>query len=200
MVKTVIPTSTYIAFDKHHVPVEYHTHDNGYDPFFVKIDQQGVKVYAHQNINDEKTIMTLIYRRHHILGYWPGVDDEHPEYIGNSVLIDLGKQNYLHVAETVCMVHFDSPVLEYRSPVGNNDVPYPLAFTAHRIYHMGTICTKVTKIGDPIREQVTLKGKVSKLLRSAPFATIWWELYQNTWNQPASNTTQIEKIIHQRDI
>lgn len=191
-----IPPTTYIPFDKNNDAVEYYIHDNGGHPFSVNINHEGAKIYAHYYINDEKTNVSLIYTCHHLLGYWPGVDDEHPQHIGNSVLIDLGDQYYLHVSSAVFIVHFDSPVLEYRSPIGRNDITYPFAFTADRVYSMCFVCSNETNVGDPLEQHVALQGSIVELLQTSPFSVIWWDLFESTLHQPINNTSQIVKIIH----
>jgi hypothetical protein len=77
---------------------------------------------------------------------WPGVSSFSPEedalYAGNTLLVRLTEArapplSYALIAgSTVMQLVFQEAVTAYYSPVGNNDVPYPVAVTAHDVIEL----------------------------------------------------------------
>ena len=50
-----------------------------------------------------------------------------PDFDGNSLLLDMGDNEYIYFGSTHFTFKSRSAITEYVSPVGNNDVPYPYA-------------------------------------------------------------------------
>ena len=54
------------------------------------------------------------------------------EFDGNTILLNIGAGMYVHVGGRVILFKAQSPIVEFHSPVGNNDVPYPYAVDRDR--------------------------------------------------------------------
>jgi len=67
-----------------------------------------------------------------------------PDFLGNSILLYLGsigsagskKYKYVFIGHVISIFETDEPIINYVSPVGNSDVPYPYAETENKIYLM----------------------------------------------------------------
>jgi hypothetical protein len=56
------------------------------------------------------------------------------KFIGNSLLVDLGSNNYICIGREIFKFKTESPVLQFVSPVVGSDVPYPYAITKNNVY------------------------------------------------------------------
>lgn len=50
-------------------------------------------------------------------------------FTGNSILVQVSKMKYAYIGSVMYSFTSRDPIVEYWSPVGNNDVPYPVAFS-----------------------------------------------------------------------
>lgn len=123
----------------------YYPLDNGNQPFKVVADNTGINIFAYEtpdskddtwNINKYKTndypiaILTIKKFR----GYWRGYDTSIHMIHGNSILIQLTRKRYICVGASIIQFTTDDIILDYVSPVGNNDVPYEVAYGVDNIY------------------------------------------------------------------
>ena len=79
------------------------------------------------------------------LGYWPGFDYCSDNYIGNSILIQISKQEYIHIGQNMYTYKTDDTIIDYASPIGCNcnNVIHPIAFGTNNIYFMlDQLCIK----------------------------------------------------------
>lgn len=53
---------------------------------------------------------------------------------GNSILLQIGINKYAHIGERIYDFKTNEPILEYYSPVGNSDVPYPYGISQNFFY------------------------------------------------------------------
>ena len=60
---------------------------------------------------------------------------DYKEYQGNSILLET-KDNYVYIGTEIYEFNIDDEVINYYSPVGNNDVPYPIAIGNENVYFM----------------------------------------------------------------
>jgi hypothetical protein len=131
----------------------YLTHDNGGRAFQVRISSDGSTVSAYERppellraddfekyYNAEYSTLTGTWQAEHVFvgisrpcemtRFSGGIGKK---FDGNSVLVHLkDAQNplkYLFIGEKISTFTAPEPILYYYSPVGNNDVPYPLART-----------------------------------------------------------------------
>lgn len=59
------------------------------------------------------------------------------EFDGNSILINTDRNNYVFIGSRIYSFQAKYEIVEYISPVGNNDVPYPYAIDKNKnIYLM----------------------------------------------------------------
>ena len=71
--------------------------------------------------------------RHHCRG--TGVDPR-LNMPGNSVLIELTENKYMFVGWCIYTFETDDQIIDFVTPVGNNDVPYPIAYGEKNVYFM----------------------------------------------------------------
>jgi len=142
---------------KHQGAKTYMAHDNGGRPFLVYITKKGVFVY--KKPGDKYWIESDDYRKK-----WTFVEPvaKHPKVVkvfvgkspktpmtefsggigprfdGNSILVNLKGNTYLYIGNSVYQFQTQpgDAIVEYISPVGNNDVPYPVAIGTKNVYFM----------------------------------------------------------------
>jgi hypothetical protein len=96
----------------------YQIHDNGVTPYLCEVYPEHVKVIF--DIPKEPLLFT--YTR-----VLPGLE-ENPQWIRNTVLIDQGENHYIAIGNSgIFSFEAKDKILEYHSPIGNSDVPYPYA-------------------------------------------------------------------------
>ena len=142
----------------------YEIHDNGGVPFVVFISGSTATIFKH--VYDEATdsrclgkeVLKVSFKK-----YWPGSNDQTLEDYepnnakdrGNSILLDLGKGKYMFIGWNVYTFEVEKgdEILNYYSPIGNNDVPYPYAigktYTYLMIEHVSIANELLTKGEDP---------------------------------------------------
>ena len=59
-----------------------------------------------------------------------------PKFDGNSILLQIDSNKYVFVGHNLYEFKIDDIINEYYSPVGNNDVPYPVALGSKNNYFM----------------------------------------------------------------
>ena len=137
----------------------YYTHDNGGRPFAVYIDETTVSVYsqvdpayfvwdhvfedAAKSKSEWRWYFSLAYQAKNVRNIWVGKSNPkhncHPKgdwSTGNSILVQVSAHKYVFIGDTIYSFISREQVTEYYSPVGNNDVPYPVAETATKYLFM----------------------------------------------------------------
>jgi hypothetical protein len=110
----------------------YETHDNGARPFRVQ-DHGGSVTITQQRWNaekrthePEKELMTVTYEKIFVGSQ------------GSSILLKQAQNKYMYIGDTIKT--FEPPkgdkILDYHSPIGNSDVPYPYAVGEQYTYLM----------------------------------------------------------------
>lgn len=102
----------------------YITHHNGNRPFHVVVDGTMLTVLRTQPGGKPKHIVTVAFIKL-FDGYVSKKDT------GSSILALLDHDMYLHVGVHVYTFKPEAPIVEYKSPIGPNDVPYPFARDTH---------------------------------------------------------------------
>ncbi len=122
----------------------YEIHDNGGRPFQVFVNKEFVLVYKEiDSGEDENGDWQIIYSKFPSLVFlnpkrvFIGISPRNemtefsggygPEFDGNSILINTDDNNYVYIGSEIYNFTAKSEIVEYVSPVGNNDVPYPYA-------------------------------------------------------------------------
>jgi len=120
----------------------YHIHDNGARPYKVTVHHNIVKVYlAMEQLGDDSEgdedfheYPKYVFDTHRVfIGESPlnemtrfsgGYGDS---YKGNSLLLQMSELRYIHIGAGIISFKAHRKIVEFVSPVGNNDVPYPYA-------------------------------------------------------------------------
>ena len=128
----------------------YEIHDNGGTPFKVE-DLGGSVAITMQIVNDdwsESGSYIPLYRKRYRaifpgkkVANWPAdIKRLYPwksSDVGNTVLLHLGGSRYMYIGETIYEFNTGGDrILDYYSPIGNSDVPYPFAVGEHKTYLM----------------------------------------------------------------
>jgi hypothetical protein len=58
------------------------------------------------------------------------------KYDGNTILLNVGHHKYIFIGDEIYSFTTKSKIIEYVSPIGNNDVPYPFAIDETRNYYL----------------------------------------------------------------
>lgn len=107
----------------------YFIHDNGGRPFHVVLKNQEAQITSSKD-DYKKVIKTIPYEKA-LIGYHA---TRSPAYDGNSILLQIGKNQYVVIGESVKEFKTEEPVKHYHSFIGNSDVPYPYAETSNYYY------------------------------------------------------------------
>ncbi len=117
------------------IETEYQIHDNGGRPFTVKIAGNRVRIYKN-DFDDEieytepffDEIVERVFvgesPKNEMTEFSAGHGDS---FKGNSLLLCTSELEYVFIGEKVYSFSALSEIVQYVSPVGNSDVPYPYA-------------------------------------------------------------------------
>jgi len=114
----------------------YITHDNGRRPFRIKANNEGIFVYTYKNREEMNNYdyTKLLFKTNKFIGYWSGFDTSIFEFHGNSMLIQLSEYEYVHIGCEIFSFNTHEIINDFISPVGNSDVPYPVAYSNNYVY------------------------------------------------------------------
>ena len=116
----------------------YYTVHNGRRPFKVVIKGKELSIYgcndaALKELGWYQYAYYEFIKKYNIKKVFIGKDPEKIEddysnkHPGSSIIAELGKHKYVFIGESVYEFETESPITMFRSPIGNNDVPYPFA-------------------------------------------------------------------------
>lgn len=109
----------------------YTIHDNGGSPYKVTVNGNSATVHSHED-NYSKIILKFPSSKKIFIG-----KDPNYHYTGNTILINTSGENYVWIGNNG-IIQFktphDDPIITFKSPVGNNDVPYAYALSKTRAY------------------------------------------------------------------
>ncbi len=135
-------------------PFETLIHDNGGRPFYIKVEnglltisknpyQNDYKWYENtENPQDYKLPPPLPYLYYYydavittmeIEKYWSGFDNI-KGYHGNSFLAKISGDKYLYAGMNIYTFTANDEIKHFAAGMGNNDVPYPVAYGTKNIY------------------------------------------------------------------
>lgn len=130
----------------------YYIHDNGSKPYKVVVSGKTVEIYKgayRRNVLDTKAIDydTMDYDKlvkrltvkEVIVGKSPCVpmaDACGASEDGNTVLLHVSGNKYMHLGHDIFEFTVDDEVDTYYSLIGNNDVPYPVLVGTQNVYFM----------------------------------------------------------------
>lgn len=122
----------------------YYTHDNGSRPFKVRVVKKMVNIYKDTkiynnpdaDINAKLEYDTLVLSLVDYKKIFIGNDPKHRSFKGNSIVIEIIPNNYLYIGSEIYTFKTKDEIIDYKSPIGNNDVPYPYAIGTKNTYLM----------------------------------------------------------------
>ena len=110
----------------------------------------------------------------------------HNNFDGNTILLEISNKKYCFIGHSIYEFSTKDKITKYESPVGNNDVPYPLAYGEENLYFL-------------------MEGNyLSKDLFSDMNVDNLWEKYSGEftnkgWNGLSKKSKKIKsKLIHKR--
>lgn len=143
-------TESYITYENtcNHT---YEIHDNGGVPYHVKVSRNNIQVYTSKYYNNDsyeldnmtpdkfaKSYTKLVTSFTNFDGYWSGYDSSAHQEHGNSILVKLSKSKYVHISSDISSFEIDDDkIIDFISCMGNNDVPYPVAYGREYVYFLG---------------------------------------------------------------
>ena len=130
---------------------QYLIHDNGGRPFLVVINGKNVRIYKLpkdliENKNtSKKDYNELIKEYKNVKKVFIGKSKKPnknavfhsvsgSKYNGNTILLEIKPKKHCHISDTIIEFSTKDTIEKYDSPVGNNDVPYPIAYGTDNIY------------------------------------------------------------------
>jgi hypothetical protein len=121
---------------------EYLIHDNGGRPFKFVANKDGIEIYTFEDdknrdwdVEPEYDVKVLTIKK--FIGFWVGLDTSiYTNFHGNSILVQETKTSYVSVGWMILRFETSEEILDYVSPVGNSDVPYPVAYSQNYVYFM----------------------------------------------------------------
>ena len=125
---------------------KYLVHHNYSRPFMVVINGNNVKIYkpVDQMSDDYSKLVKEYKKTQKVFVGKSSVKSEtakrargHGKKIdGNTILIEVSKGRYCFVGHIVYEFSTKEDIVKYESPVGNNDVPYPIAYGEKYLYFL----------------------------------------------------------------
>lgn len=163
----------------------YWIHNNGGRPFRVDDypDAKLVVIYPRQVLYedengefDEDDEISEDYLLHmQYLRIFPGIDPDEPDFLGNSILLEISYKTYYCIESTGSFLFKTQDTIEeYYSPVGNSDVPYPFALGNENVY---LIIEDAYTSRDHFKERKPKSSGGSDMTQD-PYAT-YYKFYQN---------------------
>lgn len=128
----------------------YLIHDNGGRPFLVNVSDNEINIYKrpdgwYDNV-DKKTYTEIVATFKNPIKIFIGKSPKTrmteksggfgSKFKGNTILVNISKNHYVYIGERIYEFYTNDQINEYVSPVGNSDVPYPVAFGEKNIYFM----------------------------------------------------------------
>jgi hypothetical protein len=110
----------------------FNIHDNGDVPFKVEINENQVDIFStHGTTPILKRNAKKIFIGKSPKNKMTTFSAAHgPDFLGNSLLLQLEDNQYEFIGRTIFTFSSLAEIVEFVSPVGNSDVPYPYAIDA----------------------------------------------------------------------
>lgn len=110
----------------------YFTHDNGGRPFKVVLAHQMLAIYTKESLTYNRLMLGPIP----YVTAFIGQDRNYVRSNGNSILVKVGDKRYMYIGKDVYTFETLDEIIDYKSPIGPNDVPYPYAIGTDFTYLM----------------------------------------------------------------
>jgi len=123
---------------------DYFIHDNGRRPYKVTIDNNlNVNIYKNKSEDEYEDKVFKSYKPQKIfIGKSPKNNmtkfsgEYGKKFDGNSILLQFIKNSYTYIGSDIFSFKTDSEIINYVSPIGNNNVPYPYAIDTNDYYYL----------------------------------------------------------------
>ena len=102
----------------------YNIHNNYKYPFIVKVEDDIISIYKYTEYIKPKNIFVGKSDNCQLTEYSGAIGEK---YDGNTILLHLGELNYKYIGHILYNFKSILPITDYKSPIGNNDLPYPYA-------------------------------------------------------------------------
>lgn len=109
----------------------YEIHDNGGRPFKVTIKEDSKVLQILKPTKSNDVLVKSVDNYQHV---FVGEDPTEPDFKGNTILIQLSARSYIFVGWKVFSFDTVDEIYDYKSKVGNSDVPYPVAMGKENVY------------------------------------------------------------------
>jgi hypothetical protein len=114
---------------------EYFIHNNFDRPYKVVIGvNKTVKIYKKKSFDLYEDKEFKIYKPIKI--FIGKIKNRNKKYDGNTILLQITKNSYTYIGNKIYTFTTNSQIIEYESPIGNNDVPYPYAIDSNGFYYL----------------------------------------------------------------
>jgi len=155
---------------------KYKILDNGGYPFTAVVYKSKVELYINE-LGGPFFNQIVGYKGqpkvYHPKKVFVGKDPKTGKDVGNSILLDMGKMEYIFIGWNVTKFKAKSKITKYVSPVGNSAVPYPYAIDEDGNYYLmleNVMLDGVSRGEDPYRvyyqdKKLGKKYKASVLVR-----------------------------------
>lgn len=114
-------------------------HFNGGRPFRVEIDTNKHNIIIYKINDDIDENGENVYNQLKIVKKYEYVFVPHDSvygFHGNTILIELYDKVYMYIGERIYTFQTREKIIDYKSPMGNSDVPYPFATSENYYYLM----------------------------------------------------------------
>jgi len=134
---TISNTKSFIAKDKIGIRSKtYIIRDNGGEPFKITINKDEILIQKATNHSSEIQYAKPFKRITKFKGYYPGFDPSLYEENGNSILIKVTNNKYIHVGYIIYSFKASDEITDFLAWMGQNGIPYPLAFGTQNVYFL----------------------------------------------------------------
>ena len=132
---------------------KYLIHDNGGRPFLVNINGKDVSIFklpkgVEEDRDTSKSDYTELVKEYKgvkkiFIGKSPKIEmtifsaGYGKDFDGNSILVEISDKRYCLISDRIVEFTTKDNIVKFVSPVGNNDVPYPLAYGSQYVYVFG---------------------------------------------------------------
>lgn len=130
------------------------------------------------------------------------------ESLGNSLLLRLppkrgarGAHRYVHVGSPVVEFETGDPIRAFESPVGNNDVPYPVALSASEVFFLAELvrlpraATRLAKRRDPATNSRFWETVYTDLYGTPEQVEAWCARKPDAQHNPAAKRLEGRRIV-----
>lgn len=135
------------------IKMQYNIHYNYEIPYIIRIndnhviitnnetsqvifDENVVNVFIGKDIRRDG-VHTLVYDSSTNMIHDEKVNDDYDRIDGNTILLQLNNGNeYMYIGGEIYTFTTSDNIIDYISPIGNNDVPYPYAIGTQNVYLM----------------------------------------------------------------